>query len=607
MEYLYWVIAGVVTIKATAMITLYIQKKKDADRRQRQRAEHDQQREQVERRRIVEDIKAYFPDVSDDLPVGSDSNSPFKSAVHAAMAKLKGTRLGRVRLAVGGLALGLSAVWPLAQRLKGGYFVGRTGSGKTTLLTLCAKANVDDGDGMGAMAPEHEWFVETLLPLCADRAEDVVYYAPGDPRCPIFLGLLELEPGDDPGFYAASTYNILRNIIGTDSLGVRSGPILANAVSTLVGRPGSTLMDVKRLFEDAAFRERIVSETTDAYCRDFWTKTYPGYPSNAYVPVITKLDEFLRNPLLRRALCSPGNLSIRKVLAEKKILLVDLGRLDVAATLLIGQLILARVRGELLRRERIPTAERTRFFFYCDEFQVTAGVAQDDWRAVLSRGRRYGLALTLAHQFPSQVPTAVRDEILSNVSSIVAFSVGSKDGEVLKKELLYRAAENGSIRPVPLEALVNQPVGHAVAKLGTGALAFPLRVDPPVEVPPREVGDRVREISWKKFGGPAMPAADKAEPAQGDAAPRSAATDLSELELKFLRVVVEQPGKASGEYAKLTGLNGTRAARVRKKLVAAGYLREHRLARKPQGKPALVLEPLEPAKQACEVEVEAGT
>ena len=53
MDYLYWVIAVAVAIKAGVMITLYTQKKKDAGRRQRQRADHDQQRERAERRQIV--------------------------------------------------------------------------------------------------------------------------------------------------------------------------------------------------------------------------------------------------------------------------------------------------------------------------------------------------------------------------------------------------------------------------------------------------------------------------------------------------------------------------------------------------------------------------
>jgi hypothetical protein len=227
----------------------------------------------------------------------------------------------------------------------------------------------------------------------------------------------------------------------------------------------------------------------------------------------------------------------------------------------------------------------------------------ETWSELLSRGRRYGLAITLANQFPSQVPLDVRDEILGNVATVVSFDLGSKDAEVLRKQLLYRPLEGEPVRPVPLEALVNQPVGRAVAKLGTGALAFQLHVDPPVKVPPIEVGRLVQQGSWKRFGTTPLKSSTPPEPASPVVAiaPTPAIRfDLAEVELRYLKAVVANPGQASAEYARLVGLNGTRAAAVRKKLVEKGLVREHRLARKAAGKPALILEPLQPARQAVQ-------
>lgn len=70
---------------------------------------------------------------------------------------------------------------------------------------------------------------------------------------------------------------------------------------------------------------------------------------------------------------------------------------------------------------------------------------------------------------------------------------------------------------------------------------------------------------------------------------------LSEVELRFLKEVVANPGKASTCYAKMAHVNGRRAAEIRARLVAASYLREHSVATGPRGRAAIVLEPLDPA------------
>lgn len=70
---------------------------------------------------------------------------------------------------------------------------------------------------------------------------------------------------------------------------------------------------------------------------------------------------------------------------------------------------------------------------------------------------------------------------------------------------------------------------------------------------------------------------------------------LSDIEVRFLKTVIAQPGKPSGIYTKSLGINGRRAAEIRRRLVDAGYVREHPLATGTRGRTAIVLEPLPPA------------
>lgn len=72
---------------------------------------------------------------------------------------------------------------------------------------------------------------------------------------------------------------------------------------------------------------------------------------------------------------------------------------------------------------------------------------------------------------------------------------------------------------------------------------------------------------------------------------------LDEAAIRFLRAVLDHPGKPSSGYARLAGLSGARAAAIREDLVTRGYLRQHKVATGVRGRVALVLEPLPPAQE----------
>jgi hypothetical protein len=260
---------------------------------------------------------------------------------------------------------------------------------------------------------------------------------------------------------------------------------------------------VKRLLEDPAYQKEIAASVLDDYARDFWLKTYPSFPKGSHLPLMNRLDQFLRPLPVRRALCHPeSSFSIRRALAEGQILFFDLSGLAPDSMLLLGQMLLAKFQLELMRREAVPQEQRESFYLYADEFQTFAGVAEGTWRELLSRGRRYGLALTLAHQYPSQLPTGLQDEIFGNVASIVSFNVAAKDAQTMRKEFLEPplTMSLADAQPVALETLVALRPGRAVARLGGGAFAVALRTATPLAQLPAGRGARVQAASWERWG-----------------------------------------------------------------------------------------------------------
>jgi hypothetical protein len=84
------------------------------------------------------------------------------------------------------------------------------------------------------------------------------------------------------------------------------------------------------------------------------------------------------------------------------------------------------------RRAAIPEEARRDFALYADEFQ---NFASERFASILSEARKYRLSLTLATQYSRQVPERVRDALIGNVGSVVAFRVGEEDARLLARVL----------------------------------------------------------------------------------------------------------------------------------------------------------------------------
>src|SRR5438045_6162838 len=84
-----------------------------------------------------------------------------------------------------------------------------------------------------------------------------------------------------------------------------------------------------------------------------------------------------------------------------------------------------------MQRVDTPEERRQDFFLFIDEFQ---NFSTDSFAAILSEARKYRLCLTLSHQYLDQLREEIRDAVLGNVGTIIAFRVGQADAAVLDRE-----------------------------------------------------------------------------------------------------------------------------------------------------------------------------
>ena len=98
---------------------------------------------------------------------------------------------------------------------------------------------------------------------------------------------------------------------------------------------------------------------------------------------------------------------------------------------------------------------RRDFYLYLDEFQTFSTLSLANMSSEL---RKYRLNLVLAHQFLGQLEPHVRDAVMGNVGTMIAFRLGVADAETLEKEFYPEFS---------LTDLVNLPNYHVYLKLMT--------------------------------------------------------------------------------------------------------------------------------------------
>jgi hypothetical protein len=378
------------------------------------------------------------------------------------------------------------------------YIVGQTGTGKSTLLLNLIEQDLAAREGLALLDPHGDLAEAVLLRVPRARSNDLVYVNPADLGRPIGFNPLSQVRDDLKPIVADGIVSAFRHV-WADSWGHRLDYILTNAVRALLDTPGATLLMLPRLLIDDAFRARIVEHyVADPIVRSFWINEYAGYTvsfrNEAIAPIQNKVGKILMVPSLRNILAQPrSTITMRRLMDEGAIVVCNLakGSLGESTAHLLGALLTTSLAQAALSRADVPPSKRSVFHFYADEFQ---SFATDSFALILSEARKYGLTLTLAHQYLNQLPDQLRSAVFGNAGSIVTCRSGAEDAAILAAQI---GIDNS-------EALLDLPNFSAWARLlHHGAPTSPVRFqlyDTPRQRRPD--AHRLIDTSRQRFGRP---------------------------------------------------------------------------------------------------------
>ena len=322
-----------------------------------------------------------------------------------------------------------------ADRFSHVYLLGKTGVGKSTMIEHLARQDLAASRGFALIDP-HGDLAERLREQAKARA-DLIYLDAADPNQLFGYNPLRRVAHDKIPLAASGLLEALRKL-WPDAWGVRMEHVLRNSLYALLEREGSTLPDILRLYADEPYRRGVVAGIKNPVVRRFWTDEFAAYPdryrAEIVSPIQNKLGALLTDPRLYRALVAPeGPISFRRVMDEGGVLLVNLakGRLGEDSASVLGGLIAATIGLAALSRADGTPASRRPFHVYIDEFQTFTTLS---FVNMLPELRKYGVSLTLAHQYLHQLEPEVRHAVLGNAGTLISFRVGPEDANVMAAE-----------------------------------------------------------------------------------------------------------------------------------------------------------------------------
>lgn len=362
------------------------------------------------------------------------------------------------------------------------YIIGQTGSGKTGLLELLSLSDLFHGQGYAIIDPHGDFAMNNMRFIPANRLDDVVYFNPADTQYPLGFNPLEVLDPSQINTISSEIIGVLKRMF-SDSWGPRLEYILRYTLLALASRPESTMLDITRMLTDKDFRQDTLTYCKDAVVLQFWRVEFDGwserFQSEAIAPVLNKVGAFTANPIIRNIIGQPkSTFNIREMMDQGKILIVNLnkGLIGEDNASILGALFVTKIQLSAMSRSDIPDIkDRRPFYLYVDEFQ---NFATDSFATILSEARKYGLNLTVANQYTSQINQTVKNAVFGNVGTIISFRASADDSESLAKQFEPQFEANDLLKMHNRHFVINMSInGERVNAFSAKTLNLPVAQD----------------------------------------------------------------------------------------------------------------------------------
>lgn len=322
-----------------------------------------------------------------------------------------------------------------ADRLMHTYIIGKTGTGKSTLLHTMIMQDIKTGRGLCLLDPHGDLVSGIKNSIPPEREKDVLYFDIPDVTLKLKYNPFKRVSYEKRSLVASGIIDVFKKL-WSDAWGVKLEHILRYAILTLLDQPQATIADIPKLLLDKSFRNSAIPAIKNESVRNFWLKEFNNYNRYDLLPVLNKIGGMLAHPAIKRVLIeNPQEVSLRKAMDEKKIVLVNLskGYIGEDVAHILGALFISSLSAAAFSRVDTSEENRTPYMVYLDEFHNFTTLSLVN---MFSELRKFKVGLTLAHQYIHQLDDEIRHAVFGNIGTLISFRVGTEDAQHLVKEML---------------------------------------------------------------------------------------------------------------------------------------------------------------------------
>jgi hypothetical protein len=341
-------------------------------------------------------------------------------------------------------------------------------SGKSGLLENMIIQDIIAGNAVDVLDPHMDLVMRCISSLPPEDLSRVYLLDMEDEGYPFGINVFNTGAFSNDMHKARAVERILHifEVLWPDILSQAHLPrYLRMAVHVFLANPGSTLPDMYDFLIDDAYRRKLMAQVSDPTVKQFWQLQYdsmaPAARLSRVQPLLGRLEQlFAGRTLIRNIVGQKQNsIDFRKSIERKEIIFIKLPlKLVPEDARLIGTLLVAQIHAALFSFVNMPENKRPGVSLYLDEFQ---NFSTPDIAELFTEGRKYGMRITVAHQYRGQLSKDMREATM-NAQTKIVFQSTPEDGRELAH--LFPAPSEG-VRPEnvdahPVETLLNHSHLH---------------------------------------------------------------------------------------------------------------------------------------------------
>ena len=431
----------------------------------------------------------HFPEVSIAEQLEADIDEVEALMITTGGKLSEGTPIGKTNVA------GQERIICIPDRLRMRqiHLIGSMGTGKSELIKNMAMHDIMKGYGVAVIDPHGDMVKELLCLLPEEVISRVIHFDPGNPNWIPMWNPMQKIPDQDIGRITDDLIGVLKSFV--TGWGDRMEHLLRHAIFGLLHLSGSTLRDVYDILrhsdESETIRKLVLEVVQTDVARQFWKEDINKYKPDELGPPKHKLSKLLLSDTAASLMLSQprSSFNFRRIMDDGMIFLADLSsNLGTEIKQVIGGFIVAIMYISALSRSDIPKEKRRPFHIYLDE---TPKFVTDTLEEIIAETRKFGVSLTLAHQFMRQFDTKKVDA-LGTVGTTIVFKVDSNDASHLGKDFKKKVGVND---------FIDLEQGDAIVRCGTEIVK--IKTLEPLKVPEKNFKDRIIAESRKKYYMPA--------------------------------------------------------------------------------------------------------